>query len=201
MSLTPSKMLPLGAIAPNFSLPDVVSRKTLSLASLKSEKATVVMFICNHCPFVQHIISKLVEVVKLYQDKGVAFIAINSNNVENYQQDSPDNMRENAVALGFTFPYLYDESQAVAKAYDAACTPDFFIFNNHMACVYRGRFDEATPGKMNLLLPIRSPRWVAILNGSNSPHYLIIISRRNLWLCDILLQRQFHRPLLGDGLG
>jgi thiol-disulfide isomerase/thioredoxin len=147
MSLTPSKMLPLGAIAPNFSLPDVVSRKTLSLASLKSEKATVVMFICNHCPFVQHIISKLVEVVKLYQDKGVAFIAINSNNVENYQQDSPDNMRENAVALGFTFPYLYDESQAVAKAYDAACTPDFFIFNNHMACVYRGRFDEATPGK------------------------------------------------------
>jgi peroxiredoxin len=147
MSLTPSKMLPLGTIAPDFSLPDALSGKTLTLASLKSETATVIMFICNHCPFVQHIIEKIAEVAAIYQKKGIVFIAINSNDIENYPEDSPEKMGENALAHHFTFPYLFDESQAVAKAYEAACTPDFYIFDSQLACVYRGRFDEATPGK------------------------------------------------------
>lgn len=147
MSLTPSKMPPLGAIAPDFSLPDVISGKTLTLNSLKSDKATVIMFLCNHCPFVQHIIKKLVEVAKHYQKKGIAFIAINSNDIANYPEDSPEKMRENAENHHFTFPYLFDESQEIAKAYEAACTPDFFVFDDQLACVYRGRFDEATPGK------------------------------------------------------
>jgi thiol-disulfide isomerase/thioredoxin len=104
------------------------------------------MFICNHCPFVQHIINKVVEVAQSYQKKGVAFIAICSNDIVDFPQDSPEKMRENAAARHFTFPYLFDESQAVAKAYQAACTPDFFVFNDQLALVYRGRFDGATPG-------------------------------------------------------
>lgn len=147
MSLTPSKMLPLGYVAPPFSLPDTVSGKTLSLEGLKSEKATVIMFLCNHCPFVQHIIKKVVEVAKYYQKKRVAFIAINSNEIINYPEDSPEKMRQNAENLHFTFPYLFDETQEIARAYNAACTPDFFIFDDKLKCVYRGRFDEATPGK------------------------------------------------------
>lgn len=147
MSLTPSKMPPLGGIAPDFSLPDAISGKTFTLDMLKSDKATVIMFICNHCPFVQHIIKKLTAVAKEYQKKGISFIAINSNEIQNYPEDSPEKMRENAENYHFTFPYLFDESQEVAKAYNAACTPDFFIFNDKLACVYRGRFDEATPGK------------------------------------------------------
>lgn len=147
MSLIPSTMLPLGTIAPSFSLPDTVSGKILTLASLRSDKATVVMFLCNHCPYVKHIINKLVEVASVYQKKGVAFIAINSNDVQNFPDDSPEKMHEKAQVWHFTFPYLFDESQDVAKAYQAACTPDFYVFDEQLACVYRGRFDEASPGK------------------------------------------------------
>ncbi len=146
MSLTPSNMMPLGTIAPDFTLPDTLSGKIASLNSLKSDKGTVIMFICNHCPYVQHVIAKVVEVAKEYQSKGIAFIAISSNDVQNFPADSPDKMKENAIGHGFTFPYLYDESQTIAKAYDAACTPDFFVFDKQLACVYRGRFDDATPG-------------------------------------------------------
>jgi peroxiredoxin len=146
MSLTPSNMLALGTIAPSFSLPDVVSANILTLAALKSDKATVVMFICNHCPYVQHIIDKVVRVAQSYQEQGVAFIAINSNDTINYPLDSPEKMREFSAAHHFTFPYLFDESQEVAKAYQAACTPDFFVFDANLSLVYRGRFDGATPG-------------------------------------------------------
>lgn len=149
MAETPSKMLPLGTKAPDFELPDTISGKTISLNQVKSNIATVVMFICNHCPYVKHIRSKLAEVANTYQKKGITFIAINANDVANYPSDSPENMQKEAVAHHYSFPYLYDETQEVAKAYQAACTPDFYIFDHNLSCVYRGRFDDATPGNLN----------------------------------------------------
>lgn len=146
MAETPSNMLPLGTKAPNFTLPDTLQNRIISLTDVKSNTATVIMFICNHCPYVKLIQDKIVDVAKSYQEKGVSFIAINSNNAEKYPADSPENMHKNAEHLGFTFPYLFDESQEVARAYQAACTPDFYIFDGNLSCVYRGRFDEATPG-------------------------------------------------------
>lgn len=147
MALTASRMLPLGTKAIDFTLPDAVSGKELSLQQLKSPTATVIMFICNHCPFVQHIQSKLAQVAKLYHSKGIAFIAINSNDITNYPDDAPDKMKTVAKELDYSFPYLYDESQDVAKAYQAACTPDFFVFDKSLSLVYRGRFDDSRPGK------------------------------------------------------
>jgi thiol-disulfide isomerase/thioredoxin len=147
MAITPSNMLPLGTIAPDFNLPD--TRKNgefISLQNAKSQIATVIMFICNHCPYVKHIQSKLAQVAKEYQKKGVNFIAINSNDVKNYPADNPEQMRLEVEQNDYTFPYLYDETQEVAKNYQAACTPDFYIFNDKLACVYRGRFDSSTPG-------------------------------------------------------
>lgn len=146
MAETPSNMLPLGTKAPDFTLPDTISNKKISLQDMKSDTATVVMFICNHCPYVKHIQSKLVDVAKKYQQRGVSFIAISSNDAEKYQSDSPEYMREEAKMQGYTFPYLFDETQTIAKAYQAACTPDFFIFDKDLLCVYRGRFDDARPG-------------------------------------------------------
>lgn len=146
MSLTPSNMLPLGTTAPSFSLPDVISGKTMSLAELKSDVGTVVMFICNHCPFVIHVQEQLIQLAKDYQAKGVRFIAINANDAETYPDDSPENMRQRALEWHYPFPYLFDESQAVAKAYQAACTPDFYLFDGNLACVYRGQLDRSRPG-------------------------------------------------------
>ena len=146
MSETHSTMLPLGTLAPNFTLPDTVSGKQLALREMATQKGTVIMFICNHCPYVRLILPKLLEVVTHYQTLGIQFIAISSNDSLNYPQDAPDKMREQAIHNHFTFPYLYDEDQSVAKAYQAACTPDFYIFDEQLACVYRGRFDDATPG-------------------------------------------------------
>ncbi len=146
MALTPSTMLPLGTKAPDFTLLDVISGKKLSLAELKSETGTVVMFICNHCPFVKHIQKKLVEVTNAYQAKKIKFIAISANDITNYPDDSPEKMREEAAKKQYSFPYLYDEDQSTAKAYQAACTPDFYVFDKQLKCVYRGRFDEAMPG-------------------------------------------------------
>jgi len=146
MVQTPSKMMPLGTRAPEFTLPDTVSGKNLSLKDLKGEHATVIMFICNHCPFVKHIESELVRLGKDYPAKGVSLIAISANDVENYPQDSPEKMKLLAKTLGYNFPYLYDESQQVAKSYDAACTPDFYVFDKELNCVYRGQLDDSRPG-------------------------------------------------------
>jgi thiol-disulfide isomerase/thioredoxin len=139
-------MLPLGTIAPSFSLPDTVSGKTMSLDELKANKATVVMFICNHCPYVKHVQTQLVQLAQEYQPKEISFIAISSNDAENYPEDAPDKMKEDAERLGYPFPYLYDETQEVAKAYKAACTPDFYIFDDTLKCVYRGQLDASRPG-------------------------------------------------------
>lgn len=146
MAETPSTMLPLGTKAPDFKLPDTKTDKIMSLQELKSDVATVVMFICNHCPYVRWIQKRMVEVAKEYQAKGIHFIAISSNDAQNYPADGPDKMRIEAETHGYTFPYLYDETQAIAKAYKAACTPDLYVFDKNLACVYRGRFDDATPG-------------------------------------------------------
>ena len=146
MVKTPSTMIPLGSEAPDFRLPDVVSGSELSLGDLKSDVATVLMFICNHCPYVKHLQDGLVEVADEYIPKGVSFIAINSNDVENYPDDSPEKMQEVAEEKGYSFPYLFDETQEVAKVYDAACTPDFFVYDRDLRCVYRGQFDDSRPG-------------------------------------------------------
>lgn len=145
MALTESNMLPIGTIAPDFSLIDTVSDKTLSVNDLFSDKATVVMFICNHCPYVIHVKDELVRLTKDYISKGVKFVAISSNDIEKYPQDGPEAMKTFARESGFTFPYLYDETQEVALAYDAACTPDFYIFDGERKLRYRGRLDESRP--------------------------------------------------------
>ncbi len=146
MAETPSNMLPLGTIAPEFDLPDTVSGQVMSLADLKSDVATVVMFICNHCPFVKHVQTELVRLAREYQAKSVAFVAISANDAASYPEDSPTMMKEVAKRLGYPFPYLYDESQAVAAAYQAACTPDFYIFDGNLVLVYRGQLDDSRPG-------------------------------------------------------
>ena len=146
MAATPSNMLPLGTKAPDFTLFDTITNRNCSLDDLKSEIATVIMFICNHCPYVKHINRELVRVVNEFMPKGVQFIGINSNDVVNYPEDSPENMRKNAKQQGYSFPYLFDETQEVAKAYQAACTPDFYIFDKELKLVYRGQFDDSRPG-------------------------------------------------------
>lgn len=146
MARTPSNMLPLGTTAPDFSLLDTVSEASLQLKDLKGENGTVIMFICNHCPFVIHVNSQLVAISKAYQSKGISCIAISSNDAENYPQDSPEKMKLHAETEGYPFPYLYDETQNVAKAYDAACTPDFYLFNSELKLTYRGQLDNSRPG-------------------------------------------------------
>ncbi len=146
MVKTPSTMIPLGSEAPDFRLPDVISGNQVTLAATKSDVATVFMFICNHCPYVKHLQQGLVSIANDYIPKGVSFVAINSNDVENYPDDSPEKMKQVAEQLEYSFPYLFDETQEVAKAYDAACTPDFFVYNRDLRCVYRGQFDDSRPG-------------------------------------------------------
>src|SRR5689334_15493009 len=131
MALTPSNMIPLNSTAPDFTLQDTVSGKTLSLNDLKSNTATVIMFICNHCPYVKHVQHELVALANDYRNK-ISFIAISSNDVKHYPEDSPEKMREVAQKLGYPFPYLFDETQEIAKAYEAACTPDFYIFDKEL---------------------------------------------------------------------
>jgi peroxiredoxin len=138
-------MLALGTPAPDFSLPDTEGN-TVSLSDFKDAPALLVIFMCNHCPFVKHIQDKLAELVRAYQAKGVAVVAISSNDVANYPDDSPEMMAGLADKAGFTFPYLYDETQEVAKAYCAACTPDFFLFDKNKALAYRGQMDDSRPG-------------------------------------------------------
>ncbi len=145
MALTPSTMLSLGTKAPDFSLPDVVSGNTISLKTFADKKALLVMFICRHCPFVKHVQQQLAQIGQDYADQSLGIVAISANDVANYPDDSPDNLKLMAKELGFNFPFCYDESQATAKAYAAACTPDFFLFDENRQLVYRGQLDESRP--------------------------------------------------------
>ena len=140
-----STMLPLGTKAPDFRLPDT-SGKMVSLPDFSGASALLVVFMCNHCPYVKHIRSGLAQFARDYQPRGVQVVGINSNDVANYPADSPAKMAEEAKAAGYIFPYLYDETQAVAKAYRAACTPDFYLFDQAQRLVYRGQFDDSRPG-------------------------------------------------------
>lgn len=146
MAKTESKMLPLGTIAPNFSLYDTVSNEVITLEDLNLKQGLAIMFICNHCPYVIHINSMLVELANEYHKKGILFIAISSNDAEKYPQDGPVKMAEQAKKLNYPFYYLYDETQQVAKAYDAACTPDLYLFDNKKILQYRGQLDNSRPG-------------------------------------------------------
>jgi peroxiredoxin len=137
-------MLPLGTQAPTFALPDGEGN-TVSTSDFTGKKALVVMFICNHCPYVKHVREQLAALGRDYQAQGAAVVAISSNDVENYPDDSPEKMREEAQDAGYTFPYLYDESQEVAKAYQAACTPDFYVFDGDQKLAYRGQLDASRP--------------------------------------------------------
>ena len=145
MSLKDSAMMPLGTAAPDFSLPDTVSGKSKTFADVAGEKGTLVMFICNHCPYVIHIAREIAGVAAEYDPKGIGFVAISSNDVSERPEDGPEAMAEFAEANNFIFPYLYDESQDVAKAYNAVCTPDFFLFDAKGRCAYRGQFDGSRP--------------------------------------------------------
>ncbi|WP_426429808.1 thioredoxin family protein [Winogradskyella sp. HB-48] len=146
MALTPSNMLPLGTIAPDFNLIDTKDNQIKSLTELKGNKGTLVMFICNHCPFVIHVNEELVKLANDYKSREINCIAISSNDVENYPQDGPEKMKIHAKENHYPFPYLYDETQEVAKAYDAACTPDFFLFDDDLKLVYAGQLDGSRPG-------------------------------------------------------
>lgn len=146
MARTHSTMLPLGTKAPNFTLIDTVSNSLYTLEKEKGEKGVVIMFICNHCPFVIHINEEIVRIANDYRTQGFSFIAISSNDIERYPQDSPTLMRQVARENDYTFPYLYDETQDVAKAYRAACTPDLYVFDSDLKLIYRGQLDDSRPG-------------------------------------------------------
>jgi peroxiredoxin len=145
MVMTASTMLPLGTEAPDFALPDAKGN-LVSLSDFEGTRALVVVFMCNHCPFVKHVINSLAKLAKEYQSRGVAFVGINANDVSEFPEDRPEKMAEFAREKGFTFPYLYDETQDVAKRYRAACTPDFFVFDEKRRLVYRGQMDDSRPG-------------------------------------------------------
>ena len=146
MSLTPTRKIDLGFTAPPFNLFNPVNNKLEKLEDLQSDQATVIIFMCNHCPFVVHILPQLVDIAYEYINKGISFIAINSNDIISYPQDSPENMIKLVKEYNIPFPYLFDESQEIAKAYSAECTPDFNIFDGNMSCVYRGQIDSSRPG-------------------------------------------------------
>ncbi len=146
MALTPSNMLPLGTKAPQFKLTDTKTNTLKSLTELKGAHGTLIMFICNHCPFVIHVNSELVKLANDYANHGINCIAISSNDAIKYPQDGPEAMQKHAKENNYPFPYLYDETQNVAKAYDAACTPDFFLFNTDLELVYTGQLDDSRPG-------------------------------------------------------
>jgi peroxiredoxin len=145
MASVTSTMLPLGTVAPAFALPDTEGNK-VSISDFRDAPALLIVFMCNHCPYVKHIRETFVQLVREYQARGVAVVGINSNDVENFPDDSPELMARDAETYGYTFPYLYDESQEAARAYRAACTPDFFLFDGNRRLVYRGQMDSSRPG-------------------------------------------------------
>lgn len=146
MVKTASTMLDLGTKAPNFALPDTVSGKTISLDTFAEKKGLLVMFICQHCPFVQHVQQELARIGQDYMEQGLGIVAISSNSVETHPDDAPEKLKAMAEEQRFNFPFCYDETQEVAKAYTAACTPDFFLFDSSRALVYRGQLDDSRPG-------------------------------------------------------
>lgn len=146
MALTESNRFENGKVAPEFSLQDVVSGKSINLHQIKGEHGTVIMFICNHCPFVVHVNTQIVKVANHYLEKGIGFVAISSNDATKYPQDRPELMKQIARKLKYPFPYLYDETQEVARAYDAACTPDFYVFDGSLKATYHGQLDNSRPG-------------------------------------------------------
>ena len=146
MVKTASTMMPLGAEAPDFNLPDVVSGEDASLEDFADEKALLVIFLCRHCPFVQHIKEELARLGREYADRSLGIVAISANDADNYPDDSPESLKEFAEETGFSFPLCHDETQEVAKAYAAACTPDFFLFDENRELVYRGQLDDSRPG-------------------------------------------------------
>lgn len=145
MAYTLSNMIPLGTPAPDFTLPEPATGKDVRLSDIPAGKATVVMFLCNHCPYVLYINPEIVRIVEEYAPQGVAFVGINSNDAETHPDDAPETMGAHAEAVGYTFPYLFDATQEVARQYDAACTPDFYIFDGDRKLVYRGQLDESRP--------------------------------------------------------
>lgn len=171
MARTESAMRELGTSAPDFELPDTVSGETKSFDDIAGDKATVVMFICNHCPFVRHILKGIVSFGRDYRSPEVGIVAISANDAQTHPEDAPERMKVLAEAEGFNFPYLHDESQHVARIYDAACTPDFFVFDGDRRLVYRGRFDGATPGNE---APVTGAElraaMDALLAGDSIPH-------------------------------
>ncbi len=161
MVKTASTMLELGTAAPDFSLPDA-SGKTVSLSDFAGAKALLVIFMCNHCPFVKHIATGLAELALEYQQRGVAVVGINSNDVASFPDDAPEQMAQEVADRGYTFPYLFDETQEVAHAYRAACTPDFYVFDADQRLVYRGQMDSSRPGNN---LPVTGEDLIAALNA------------------------------------
>jgi len=148
MVMTPSTMLPLGTQAPDFALPDT-DGNTVALSDLADAKSLLVMFICNHCPFVIHVADELARLAKDYQPQGIVVIAVSANDIATHPADSPEAMKEEKAKRGYPFPYLYDETQSVAKAYTAACTPDFFLFDGNQKLVYRGQLDDSRPNRIS----------------------------------------------------
>ena len=146
MAAAESNMLPLGTIAPDFDLPDAISGKNFTLEDVRQEYGLVVMFICAHCPYVKNIEEEIAVIAHQYSQQKIGFVAISSNDVNAYPEDAPEGLKAQAEEFEFCFPYLYDESQEIAKAYQAACTPDFFVFDEDLKLIYRGRFDASTPG-------------------------------------------------------
>ncbi len=146
MARTSSNMLPLGTKAPDFLLPASNFNTNFNFAECKGHKGTLVMFICNHCPFVLHVIEEIVMIANDYRVQGIGIVAISSNDIVNYPQDAPNKMADFALENKIEFPYLYDESQEVAKSYDAACTPDFYLFDSQDKLIYRGQMDDSRPG-------------------------------------------------------
>ena len=145
MAKTNSYMLPLGTEAPNFILPNTVSGKEILLSQIKGAKGTLIIFMCNHCPYVLHLLDKIIEISTEIKELGINTVAISSNDVDNYPEDHPKLMKKLAEDRAFNFPYLYDETQSVALSYEAACTPDFYLFDSELKLVYRGKFDNARP--------------------------------------------------------
>lgn len=184
MAETPSTMLPLGTKAPSFRLPDPYG-KWVSSDDFKEARAFLVAFICNHCPYVKHIRFQFASLAKEYQSRGVGVVAINSNDVENYPDDSPEKMAEEIKQVGYTFPYLYDESQQVAKAFRAACTPDFFLFDRNRSLVYRGQFDDSRPGNV---LPVTGADLRAALDALLAGHSVTLNQKPSVG-CNIKWKR------------